>query len=221
MRHAPGKEQNDMALLAWVHRVENLAKLQSPTQPFDRKKIPELIEALLPLTAAPALVTKVRVVLLDFGIRFVIVPHLAKTYLDGAVFYLDEETHQKPVVAITMRYDRIDWFWFTLFHELAHLFKNHYTQGVFDGETIPDNNQKNEDEADLIAKNWLLPPADYDQCAGKHFISLSDVKSLSICLQRHPGIVLGRFQKEGKIPYSRHRSLLVRIKSYLEGTIDK
>jgi HTH-type transcriptional regulator / antitoxin HigA len=220
MRHTLRKEQNGMALFAWVRRVEALANKQTTAQPFDRKKIPSLVEALLPMTAAPTLVAKVRDVLLTFGIRFVIVPHLPQTYLDGAVFYLDSETRQKPIVAITMRYDRIDWFWFTLFHELAHLFKNHYPEGVLDGETIPDNDKKNETEADSIAKDWLIPPNEYAPFAPKHFVGLTDVKSLATRLQRHPGIVLGRFQKDGKIPFSRHRSLLVRVKSFLEGMID-
>jgi hypothetical protein len=50
-------------------------------------------------------------------VRFVCLRHLPKTYLDGAAFWLAEG----PAVALTLRYDRIDAFWFTLMHELAHL----------------------------------------------------------------------------------------------------
>ena len=221
MRHTLAKDQNGMALLAWMRRAEALAGTQNPAMPFERKKIPALIDALLPLTAAPASVSKVRDVLLSFGIRFVIVPHLSKTYLDGAVFYLDTETRKNPVVAITMRYDRVDWFWFTLFHELAHLFKNHYPEGVLDDERISENDKANEEEADSLAKEWLIPESAYAPFSDKHFVSLPDVKALALCLRRHPGIVLGRFQKEGKISYSRHRSLLVRVKIYLEEFIDR
>ena len=46
-----------------------------------------------------------------------VVPALPQSFLDGAVFYLDDN----PVVVVTLRYDRIDNFWFTLLHEIAHV----------------------------------------------------------------------------------------------------
>lgn len=221
MRHAQGKEPQDIALVAWMARARNLAAEQSPEK-FDRLKIPSLVKDLLPLMQAPEDVAKVKTVLLDYGIRFVLVPHLPRTYLDGAVFFLDGMIRQQPVLAITMRYDRIDWFWFTLLHELAHLYKDHYAQVgfVFDGETIEGNDHSLEDEANDLAGKWLIPDAEYTRYSDKFFVSLSDIKSLAFRIGRHPGIVLGRFQRDNKIPYSRHRSILVRVKSYLEGLID-
>lgn len=221
MRHTQGKEPQDIALVAWMARARNLAAEQSPAK-FDRLKIPSLVKDLLPLMQAPEDVVKVKTVLLDYGIRFVLVPHLPKTYLDGAVFFLDGMIRQQPVVAITMRYDRIDWFWFTLLHELAHLYKDHYAQVgfVFDGETIEGNDNSLEEEADRLAAEWLIPATEYAHYSDNFFIGISDVKSLAVRIGRHPGIVLGRFQRDNKIPYSRHRSMLVRVKSYLEGFID-
>ena len=159
--------------------------------------------------------------MLSYGIRFVLVPHLSKTYLDGAVFYLDDDKRQKPVVVLTMRYDRIDWFWFTLLHELAHLYKDHYAKngGVFDGESIEDNDDTLEREANNQAGDWLIPTVEYNYYA-KKFITLADIKALSARVELHPGIVLGRFQRDNKVPYARHRSLLVRIRSLLEDIID-
>ena len=45
------------------------------------------------------------------GIRLVVVPHLAKTYLDGGAMLLPDGV---AVVGLTLRYDRIDNFWFSL-----------------------------------------------------------------------------------------------------------
>ena len=52
------------------------------------------------------------------GIALVIVRHLNKTYLDGATLRLGDG---RPVIGLTLRYDRIDNFWFCLLHELAHV----------------------------------------------------------------------------------------------------
>jgi HTH-type transcriptional regulator / antitoxin HigA len=54
----------------------------------------------------------------EHGIILVIVPHLSHTRLDGAAMLLADGT---PVIALTLRYDRLDSFWFTLFHECAHI----------------------------------------------------------------------------------------------------
>jgi len=221
MRHAQGRKPQDMALIAWMARAGHLAAEQFPAK-FDRSKILSLVKDLLSLTQIPEDVAKVKTILLDYGIRFVLVPHLPKTYLDGAVFFLDGMTRQQPVIAMTMRYDRIDWFWFTLFHELAHLYKDHYSQigFVFDGETIEGNDNSLEKEADDLAAEWLIPAEEYSRYSDNFFIGLSDVKSLAFLIGRHPGIVLGRFQRDNKIPYSRHRSMLVRVKPYLADFMD-
>ena len=63
----------------------------------------------------PARVAKV---LRSFGIVFVVLEHLPGTYLDGAALRRSDGV---PVIAITLRYDRLDNFWFTLIHEFCHV----------------------------------------------------------------------------------------------------
>ena len=63
---------------------------------------------------------------MNLGVRFAIVPHLSKTYLDGGALHLDNRIDQ-PVIALTLRYGRIDSFWFTLMHEIV-AFANHSNQ---------------------------------------------------------------------------------------------
>ncbi len=222
MRHSRSKEPQDAALTAWMARVRNLAAGQSAAG-FRRSEIPALVNNLSLLMHAPADVAKVKTTLQAHGIRFVLVPHLPKTYLDGAIFYLDPETTTQPVVALTMRYDRIDWFWFTLLHELAHLYKNHCarTGFVLDGEAVENNDSDCENEANTIAGEWLIPASEYARCREKLFSGTAGLKALALRVGRHPGIVLGRLQRDGIIPYSRHRSLLVRVKPHLDTIIDR
>ncbi|MCQ2396086.1 MAG: ImmA/IrrE family metallo-endopeptidase [Lentisphaeria bacterium] len=99
----------------------------------------------------------VKELLNTYGIHFIIQKHLPKTYLDGAAFML---SNGSPVVALTLRYDRIDNFWFTLLHELAHL-KYHIVDasvGYFDdidGQTRQSTNEK-EQQANHLAEETLI-----------------------------------------------------------------
>jgi len=53
----------------------------------------------------------------QLGVVFFVLPHLQKTYLDGAAFYYENN----PVIVYTARFKRIDNFWFTIAHEIAHI----------------------------------------------------------------------------------------------------
>lgn len=94
----------------------------------------------------------------QFGIHLVFEKHLPKTYLDGAAFVLPDG---HPVVAMTLRHDRIDNFWFTLLHELAHIkfhlsdTKTSYFDDIADQQrgAVDDAEQT----ADKTAEEALIP----------------------------------------------------------------
>ena len=126
------------------------------------------------------------------GIMLVVVPHLDKTYLDGAAFLTEDG---QPVVGLTLRYDRIDNFWFTLLHEIAHI-TLHLTPGGFiaDDMTLRGSHSDNdvEREADAFAEDALLPRGfDLDRTE-----NATQVAVLRYAAENniHPAIVAGRIQ---------------------------
>ena len=62
--------------------------------------------------------------LAECGIALVFVPHLKGSFLQGATFM----DGNKIVVGLTARGKDADKFWFSLFHELAHIILGHVNQ---------------------------------------------------------------------------------------------
>ena len=136
------------------------------------------------------------------GIALVVVRHLPRTYLDGAALKLGDGT---PVVGLTLRYDRVDGFWFCLLHELAHLgrhmeidgdpaFVDDLTLRVIEGG----RREPKEAQADQWAEEALVPVATWETSEARRNPTPMAVVSLARALQVHPAIVAGRIRHEEK-----------------------
>jgi HTH-type transcriptional regulator/antitoxin HigA len=128
------------------------------------------------------------------GITLVVEPHLPKTYLDGAAM-LDSEG--SPVIGMTLRFDRVDNFWFTLMHELIHVQKHlgkHGSAFVDDTESV--NTSKYEAEADIFAAEAFIPRQIWKSSDAYRLKKPEMVKALADSLMIHPAIVAGRIRRE-------------------------
>jgi HTH-type transcriptional regulator / antitoxin HigA len=151
-----GSKLDEFALTAWRIRVASLAiretlpayRPQTVTADFAR----ELVR-LSYFDAGPVLAKEF---LNKAGIHLVFERHLSKTHLDGAAFKLPDES---PVIALTLRYDRLDNFWFTLCHELAHvaLHLDRNDVDAFFDDLAESGSGKCEREADVFAAEALIP----------------------------------------------------------------
>ena len=134
------------------------------------------------------------------GIHLIIERHLPKTYLDGAALLLEDST---PVIGLTLRYDRIDNFWFCLLHELAHivLHLGKKNQNLFvDDMDVRIHEEKNqtdiEDEADCLAMESLIPKDVWYSSAAKLNPTKKNVLELAEYLKIHPSCIVGRVRFE-------------------------
>lgn len=215
-RCAEHREPIKISRRAWVQRVENLANKQIVAD-FDRKKLEDIIPKILTCAEQIESIVQIPQLLANAGIHFVIVPHLKRTYLDGAAFYLND----KPVIALTLRYDRIDSFWFTLGHELAHIVLEHEGAYLDNLDDLEDSEE--EKEANQKAADWLIEPSalhHFVSTTEKHF-SRKNIELFAKTQNRHPGIVLGRLHYEKRVPHKNLRVLLVKISPVLQKWIDK
>ena len=134
--------------------------------------------------------------LADIGIALVIEEHFKKTYLDGAAM-LDGNS---PVVALTLRHDRIDNFWFALLHELIHVQKHLKPEHSFIADNLDDKTRTSleEQEADQGAEEALIPEfiwATSEVCINP---TTANTHALADQLRIHPAIVAGRVRHQSK-----------------------
>jgi HTH-type transcriptional regulator / antitoxin HigA len=187
---------NEYALLAWQARVLEKARNEvgagkiSEYHHSDRW-ISELAilsrSELGPLLAKNFLAKK--------GVVLVTEKHLPGTYLDGAAMVL-ETGH--PVVAMTLRHDRLDNFWFVLFHELAHIALHLFDslQMDFFDEESKGGGDSVEKEADEYALESLISSEAWDSCISRFTMTSAAVLLDAERLGIHSSILAGRIRKE-------------------------
>jgi len=187
---------NEYALLAWQARVLERARHitnQSSIGTFalDNRWLPELSR----LTKQEDGPKRARDLLAEKGIILIIERRLPGSYLDGAAMLVDGAT---PVVGLTLRYDRLDNFWFVLMHELGHVFLHLFDGTRFDffdeeSATISD---AIEAEADKFALDNLIPEDSWDQCLSRFALSEEAVRIDAETIGIDPSIIAGRIRKE-------------------------
>ena len=101
----------------------------------------------------------------------------------------------KIVIGLTVRGKDSDKFWFSLFHEIGHILKGHISN--INGTTDED-----ERDADIFARQTLIPDADFQSFAEQGDFSVKGIKAFAVKEGIHAGIIVGRLQKEGFIKYS-------------------
>lgn len=149
---------DEHALDAWQARALELASEQDVPLYIAGSLTPETIRDVVKLSNLSEGPLLARELLQKYGIPLVILEHLPSTYLDGACF---KSPTGRPVVGLTLRHDRLDNFWFTLIHELAHVylhlgkrevaFFDDTEKGVYKGR------DPEEREANELASNLLIP----------------------------------------------------------------
>lgn len=126
------------------------------------------------------------------GISVVFEPRIEKTLLDGAALL---DTDGRPVIGITLRYDRVDNFWFTLLHEVVHVWKHldNSDQAIVDNLNSPSEDRQ-EAEANRLAREAMVPRVKWKRSKAYLNPSHENIATLAKDLGIHHAIVAGRLQ---------------------------
>lgn len=147
------------------------------------------------LSVDPNVVRELPTILAQYGIILVYVYALPGMASDGAVFHLSTG---HPVVALSLRFPRLDYFWFTLLHELAHLVlhNDQLKEPVyFDVEASEEKNRA-EMAANRLAKDSVVDRESWRNCEPKYDTSDKAVRDYAAEQRVHPALVAGLLRKE-------------------------
>lgn len=200
--HRENAKADQYALHAWVLCVKAKALADDQQKRVGRFEPGRLTKEFLQDIARLSVLENGPKVAVDMltanGILFVYEKHFAKTYLDGAAMLLKDRI---PVVGLTLRYDRIDHFWFCLLHELAHIML-HMGPGKDKQRLVLDDFDISaegiEKEADTLAMEAMIPSAVWEDHPAARAGEVKAVRTLAKKLRIHPAIVAGRVRHEEK-----------------------
>jgi HTH-type transcriptional regulator/antitoxin HigA len=183
------------AILAWKARVLHRARALRDKLGTPRNIDPIFIKKLVRLSVEPDGVLRAIELLNSIGIIVVFEKHLSGTYLDGAALLLDGSV---PVIAMTLRHDRLDNFWFVLLHELGHIVR-HRDSGLQDGFFDEDSEPAVaalEAEANEFALGALIPDAIWNASLIKFTRSRDELLGFARRIGVGVAVVAGRIRNE-------------------------
>jgi HTH-type transcriptional regulator/antitoxin HigA len=210
------------SLRAWLYRARKLARSVQTAVPFTTSSFARALTRLAALRSEAAETRHIPNLLAECGIRLVVVEHLAGTRIDGTCFWLDETA---PVVAISLRYDRLDWFWFTLIHELGHVEQRDGLntdqpidlQLVGEGALRTESKPEREQAADRFATEFLIPQAELENFINRvsPLFSKNAISGFAARLGIHPALVVGQLAWRGQISYAHSRDMLAKARHHV------
>ncbi len=218
--HAAKKQSYSEASIqqiAWLCRARKIA-LSAPAQKFSSATLARAMDALKLELEYVDSVRNVASILEKAGIRFVIVEPLAGSKIDGACFWLDSKN---PVVALSLRYDRVDNFWHTLMHELDHVKHGEgMNQPIIDVDIFSDKETSkppSELRANEAAAEFLIPRNEMSGFVARVNPMFSDelIVGFAKRIHVHPGIVVGQLQNNELIHWSFYRKRLEKIREFV------
>ena len=206
---------------AWCFRARQLAST-SPIGPFSREKAGKAKSALRQLAAHPKEARHLPAVLAEHGIRFVVVEPLPGVRIDGAAF-LDDIG---PVIAVSVRHDRVDGFWFTVMHEFSHIRHGDAVSvdsGMVDavtGVSVQLAGNEVEDRANSEASSSLVPTAEMESFISRvgPLYPRQRIIQFANRIRIHPGIIVGQLQHRGEIGYASMRDQLAKVREHVIST---
>lgn len=184
-------------LFAWQRMCELLTKNIDIAQEVDieklRASIPLIKETMF--EKASDIQPKLVKILAECGIAFQIVPNFKGAPVQGFI----KKKDNRLIMCITLRQKFADIFWFTLFHEIAHIL-NGDTDNIF--IDVASISNKMENAADQVARSILINEDDYRNFVeSKDYLSANGIARFAETQNVRDFIVKGRLMKDTLVPW--------------------
>lgn len=198
-KHKKVREISDLGVFAWLRKAE-LEGLNMEVEKFSKRKLSNFIPTFRELTLKEPgdFYPEMERLCAECGVALVLVPYLPKTYICGATIW----RNNKAILALSVRGKKADVFWFTFFHELAHLINHSSKEFHISYDT------ENEDEADIVASNYLISEEQYSNFIERYdYTDKKEILNYSYEIGIAPYILLGRLQHDELIGYQYYNEL--------------
>jgi HTH-type transcriptional regulator/antitoxin HigA len=189
----------DEAMAAfWVSRVKREAREFMASVPLIEFKTLDLddLKQIAKLSADPDVVKALPEILAKKGVVLIYLRSFPKMKVDGVVFKL---ASGNPVIGLSLRYSRLDNFWFTLMHELSHVVLHYAVLSspiVNDLEEGEENKNTIEVAANRLAKAAFVERQEWRSCEPKYNKSVIAIERFAKKIHVHPSIVAGMLRRE-------------------------
>jgi HTH-type transcriptional regulator/antitoxin HigA len=194
MDHAAKRSDVTPAQLAWLFRVKQIAKSISAPK-YSENALQRAVAEMERFTINPEDTRQVPKLMMEAGVRYILVEKLPNSKIDGVCFWLDNNS---PVIGMSTQRDTIDNFWFVLRHEIEHVLRKHGRKAdIVDADVLDDSQQNEEEQSANAAACEFCVSNKFDlfMTRKKPFYYERDVLAFSAMIQRHPGIVVGQMQR--------------------------
>ena len=182
---------NRNAANCWFQRAKNISETIT-VAPYDSDKLEKLLSNISQYTIKPNGLSDFLDELTNCGVKFFVLPHLSKTFTDGAAFYKDGN----PVIVYTARHKRLDNFWFVLAHEIVHILRhlNGENWYIIETDEIEINNIEKEanQEAQKALKHNLIYQHLKDMV---DYLPIYQIKTVASTIGIHPCIIIGAMSR--------------------------
>ena len=197
------------AVSAWLRQGERLAE-DVRCADYGKAPFEQALAAIrrLTLERRPAhFLPELQRLCAQAGVAVVIAPAPAGCPVSGATKWLGPN---KALIILSVRAKSDDKLWFTLFHEAGHLIKHGKSLTFLDILGEDGLHPEEEAEADAFARDWLLPPAAYRRFVERSRFSAAAVRAFALEQGIAPGVVVGRLQFDGHLPWTHLNDLKVK-----------
>lgn len=204
-RHSPSFKSSEEALLVWL-RLGEIQADEIECKDFDRTTFLSMLGEIRKLTRDPIerFLPKIQAKCAEAGVVFGVVRPFDRVALSGISRWLSP---RRAIIQQTLRHMANDHFWFTFYHEAAHLLLHSRKTIFIDGKGFGSAGPKEEQEANGWAANFLVPQNALTRFIESGHLSATNINAFADEQDIAPGIVVGQLQKRGVVPYSRLNKL--------------
>lgn len=203
----------DQAVMgAWLRLCQVFGEQNTRSVPqFNLQNVEQLISDLKSIMLKPEadLQKDLSDVMAQYGIKFSVVHNFRGAPVHG---YISQNKDGEYQMALTIRGAFADIFWFSLFHEIGHIVNGDISKSSGFIDALNNTDMAKEDAADKFAGDTLLDPKSYARFVAMNDYTIEAIRRYAVSQRVAPFVVIGRLQKEKRIPYAWYSDYKIRYK---------